>query len=444
MKSLQILLTLLHLPLLAQAQEGWTLHECLEYALQNNIQIQKSIVSEQKGEVSLNQYKAQLLPTLSFATTQSLGYRPFQESSAIVQDGQVTAITKKVTGQGTYGLNASWTVWNGGANRMNVKNQEIENQISSLSTEITGLSIQEEIAKLYVAILYTSEAEKVAEQLAETAKKQWERGQALYENGQMAKAEVTTLEAQYSNARYDVVNSRTQIANYKRQLKALLELDLNTAFDITGQEPTDDQVMQPLPSAQSVFEQAMSTRPEIRSALLSIDAATLKEKIEKAGYQPTVTLNGGIGDSHSTGSSVAYGQQMKRNLNGSLGVTISVPIFDQQRVRSAVEKARLSKTDSQLDLMDQRNKLSSVIEDYWLNATTNQQRYLAARSAAQSQRESYNQLNEQFKEGLKNVVELLQGRDNLLNAEQKLLESKYNALLYAQLLKFYAGAEIDM
>lgn len=428
----------------ASAQEGWTLRQCLDYAIQNNIQIQKSIVSEQKGEVSLKEFKSQLLPTLSFSTTQSVGYRPFQEVSAIVQDGQVTSISKNVTGQGTYGLNASWTLWNGGANRMNIKNQALQNQISQLSTEKAELSIQEQISKLYVSILYTSEAEHVAQQMVETARKQWERGQALYENGQMARADVTSLQAQYNQAKYDVVSCQTQIANYKRELKALLELDLSTPFDVVGSVPTDEQVLQILPSAQSVFEQAMNTRPEIRSAQLSIDAATLKEKIERAGYQPTITIIGAIGDSHSTGNDAAYGTQMKTNLNGSLGVAVSVPIFDQRRVRSAVDKARLDKTNCQLDLMDQRNNLSSIIEDYWLQATSSQQRYLAARSAVESQRQSYEQLNEQFKEGLKNIVELLQGRDNLLDAEQKLLESKYNALLYAQLLKFYAGQKINM
>lgn len=435
---------LLASPLFAQAEGEWTLKDCLTYALQNNIQIQKSIVQEQMGEVSLKQYKAQLLPTLNFSMNQSIGYRPFQESINMVQNGQVTSTNKRLTEQGSYGISASWMVWNGNINRMNIKNQQIQNEITELNTQRNELSMQEQIANLYISILYTTEAAKVAEKLQETAQKQWERGVALYENGQIAKADVVALEAQYNNAKYDVVNSQTQIDNYKRQMKSLLELDLNTTFDITGKEPTDEMVMTAIPSAASVFNAALASRPEIKSAELSMKAADMQERIAKAGYLPTLSLNASIGDSHYSGSNDNIGEQMKSNLNGSMGITVSVPILDQRRNKSAVEQARLQKTSTQLDLMDQKNNLSSTIEEYWLNAVSNQQRYVAAKSTLESQQTSYEQLNEQFKEGLKNIVELLQGRDNLLNAERNMLQSKYNTLLYLQLLKFYNGEEINM
>lgn len=431
-------------PAVMNAEGEWTLKDCIDYALKNNIQIQKSVVNEQKGEVQLKQNKAQLLPSLSFSTSQSVGYRPFQETIAMVHDGQVTSTSKVTTYQGNYGLNASWTVWNGNANRMNIKSQKLQNQIAATTTEQNALAIQEQITNLFVSILYTTEAGKVAEKLAETAKTQWERGIQMQENGQLAKADVTALEAQYNSAKYDIVNSQTQVANYKRQLKALLELDLNTPFNVAGEEPGSDKVMAPIPSANQVYEQALNNRPEIKSALLSIEAAELQEKIAKAGYQPTISLNAGIGDSHYSGSKDNVGVQMKTNLNTSAGLTFSMPIYDQRRTKSSIEQAKLQKTTSQLDLMDEKNKLSSTIEEYWLNAVSNQQRYVAAQSTLESQQQNYEQLDEQFKEGLKNIVEVLQGRDNLLNAEQALLQSKYNTILYIQLLKFYSGEEITM
>lgn len=428
----------------AQANSPWTLQECLKYALENNIQVQKGLLSQEQGEVSLKQQKAQLMPSMSFSTNQSMGYRPFQQSTQIVQNGQVTSTSTKVTYQGSYNLSAQWMVWNGGINRMNIDAQELKNEITALSTEQSELTIQEQIANLYVTILYTTEAKKVAEQIAQTVKAQWERGLELQKNGQMARAEVTQLEAQYNSAQYDVVNSETQIANFKRQMKSLLQLDLNTPFDVAGMIPTDEQVMAMIPAAQQVYEQALASRPEIRSAEKSIEAAALQERIAKAGYMPTVSMNASIGDSHYSASQQGAGEQMKRNLNGNMGVSVSVPIFDQRRNKSAVEQARLQYTTSQLDLLDRKNNLSSTIEEYWLNANSNQQRYKAAKSSLASQTESYNLLNEQFKEGLKNTVDLLQGRDALLNAEQNLLQSKYNTLLYIQLLKFYSGEEIRL
>lgn len=128
----------------------------------------------------------------------------------------------------------------------------------------------------------------------------------------------------------------------------------------------------------------------------------------------------------------------------SAGVTVSVPVFDNRRNQSNVKQAKLRKASSQLDLQDKKNTLSSTIEQYWLNANNNQQNYLAAKDRVKSQQASFELLNEQFQNGLKNVVDVLQGRDNLIRAEQDLLQSKYLTLLNIQLLKFYTGEPIKL
>ncbi|MDE5787168.1 MAG: TolC family protein [Bacteroidaceae bacterium] len=443
-KNLLLLLIIVCPFLSVIGQKQWTLRECLEYALQNNVTIQKSRISEQEGEVALKLDKAVLFPSLSFSTSQSVGIRPFEKNTAIVQNGQVTNTSKKVTEQGSYGLNVNWTVWNGGINHKNIKAQELQNQITVLSTQQNELSVQEQIAQLYVQILYSEEARRVNEQLAQTAKSQYERGQKMMEEGQMSKADVAQLEAQWKNARYDIVNSETQMLNYKRQLKALLELGLDQPFDIIGTAPTDEQVLAPIPSAQSVYEQAMGARPEIKSAELSVAAADMNVDIARRGYLPTIGIAASAGDSHYSACQDNVGQQMKTNLNLSAGVNISVPIFDNRRNKSAVEKAKLEKLNSQLDLRNRRNVLSSTIESYWLNANSYQHRFLSARSKVESAIVSYELLDAQFRNGLKNIVELLQGRDNLVTAKQDELQSKYMALLNIQLLRFYSGENIDM
>jgi len=426
------------------AQGTWSLQDCIEYALQNNIQVQKSRIAEEQGEVSLWQDRGALFPSLSFSTSQTMGYRPFEESTALVQNGQVTTTTNKTTYQGSYGLNASWTIWNGGINRKNIEAQKLQNEISELATQESELSIQEQIAQLYVQIMYTKEGKRVNEQLLETAKSQLERGREMMQQGQMARADVTQLEAQASSAAYDVVSADAQIANYKRQLKALLELDLNTPFDVSGEAPADEKVLAPIPNAEEAYEKALVSRPEIRSAELGVDAAELNLDIAKRGFLPTVGMSAGVGDSHYSASQKSTRRQMKTNLNASAGVTVSVPIFDNRRNRANVKQAKLQRATSQLSLQDEKNALSNTIEQYWITASTQQQNFIAAQARVKSQKESYDLLNEQFQNGLKNVVDVLQGRDNLLSAEQAMLQSKYMTLLNMQLLKFYTGEQINL
>lgn len=424
--------------------EPWTLHDCIQYALQNNISVRKNRISEESGKASLTQSKSALWPSLSFSTNHGVSYRPGQESDAIRPVEGELVTTPNTSWNSSYGINMNWTVWNGGVNHKNVEAQEVSNEISRLATETSELSIQEQIVQLYVQIMYTREAVKVNQKLVETAKQQYDRGTIMHKEGQMSQADLVQLEAQYASAQYDVVNIGSQLQNFVRQLKSLLQLDMNVDFQVTGEIPSDELVMEEIPSAESVYEQALLTRPEIRGAEKSIESAELQYNIAKRGYYPSIGINAGISDSHNSGSQSDVGKQLKNNLNMSASVSLSVPIWDQRRTSTNKQKALLQKTTAQLDLEDKKNNLSSTIEQFWLNAVTGQNRFVMAKTKCKSQEASYALVNEQFNNGLKNVVDVLQSRDNILSAEQDKLQSKYTFLLNIQLLKFYKGEELNL
>ena len=443
-KTIKIACMLMGLSMGASAQETWGLQDCIDYALQNNIQIQKNRISEEKGEVALWNRKGALFPSLSFSTNQNMGYRPFTQVMSVVQGDQVTSTSNNVTYQGSYGLNASVTLWNGGINQKNIKEQALQNEITKLQTEQSELNIQEQIAQLYVQIMYTKEALKVNEQLLKTAQTQYDRGLEMQKQGQMAKADVIQLEAQLSSAKYDIANSQAQLENFKRQLKSVLELDINSDFDIRGEIPSDEKVLAVIPSKLEAYNQALTSRPEIRGAELGIESANMQLDIAKRAHYPTIRANASLGSNHTSGSQNNWGNQMKNNLSMNAGVTVSVPIFDNRQIATNIRNAKLNQVNSQLDLEDKKKALSNTIEQYWINANSSQQSYLAAKTRVKSQEASYELLNEQFLNGLKNTVDVLQGRDNVINAEQSMLQSKYTTLLNMQLLKFYTGEKIDL
>lgn len=425
-------------------EETWDLERCIQYAVENNIQIQKSNVSEQQQEVSLKEAQAALFPSLSFGMNQSLNYRPLQDSpNSIVANGMANTSVKKLTENGNYSLNASWTVWDGKSNTNTIKIQKLNKKMAELDTEISKNSITEQITQLYIQILYSTEAKKVNESILETAQKQVERGKEMMQNGLLSETELKQLEAQWSSAQYDVVNAQTQIDDYSLQLKQLLELDPNTDFQIADLEIADEQALQLVPSSNEVYSQALLLRPEIQSKQTAIEAAKLSVDVAKAGYQPSLSLNASISDSHySTGAQVA--SQLKENLNGSIGLTLSVPIFDNRKNKSAVERAKLDQVTKALELTEEQKKLYNTIESYNLQARNNQEKFKASITKTESMESSYKLLNEQFENGLKNVVELLTGKDDLLQAQQEKLQSKYTTLLNIQLLKFYQGNSMTL
>lgn len=439
MKHPLLLVLLAALPLTGGARE-WTLGDCLTYAEAHNIQVRKSLVAERTGEESLKQARAQLWPSLSANVSQSVNYRPFPESYTDAS-GLTYNVGKKSTYGGQYGINANWTLWDGGANIKEVSAQKVQNEINTLTTAQTQLNLKEQIAQLYVQIMYCQEAQRVNAQLLETAEKQLSRGQQLKTYGQIAKADLAELEAQRSAAQNNVVNSETQTANYKRQLKALLELDMTEPFDVVGTPPADERALEPVPEATTVYAYALDNRPEMRSARLAMDAANINLSIARRSFSPSLSLGASLGDSHNSNG---HGSQMKTNLNMSAGVTLSVPLWQQRRNITALNKAKLQKVSSQLDYQDTQNTLSSTIEQHWLDATRGQQNFISAQARAKSQRAAYELLNQQYEGGLKNIVELLQARDNLVEAEQNMLQTKYTTLLSTALLKLYNGEDIDL
>lgn len=430
---------------MAQNIKKWSLRQCIDYAMDNNIQLQKSKISENVAETELKQAKAGLLPNLSGSMTQSLSYRPFQKSSSNFVNGSITSNSSNKTIQnGSYGINANWTVWNGGINTNSIKSKQKDLEITRLESMQQANSIQEQITQLYVQILYSSDAVKVNKEINKKDSIAYVQGQEMLKAGKLSRSDLQQLKAAVSESGYAVVNSITQVRNYKLQLKQLLELQPGEELDITPISTDERLVTSTIPDKMDVYSTALASRPEIISGKYNIESSELQLKIAKAGYMPTVSLTGGIGDNHMTGTNENFGNQMKYNLSGSVGLTLSIPIFDNRQTKSAIEKAKYNYANAQLDLTDKEKDLYSAIETYWLNATSNQQRFIAAKSNVESQQENNDLISEQFRLGLKDIVELTTSRSSLLQAKQEMLESKYMTLLNVQLLKFYSGEEIKL
>ena len=424
----------------ALAQRQWTIDDCISYAMQNNITLQKSRLQLQSASEDVRSAKGGLLPTFSANTSQSLGYRPWQDAgTATVTNGMVNTKVDKTYYNGSYGLNVQWTVWNGNKNRNSVKQSRLSEQQAELNVEEQANSIQERIAQLFVQCLYLNEAIAVAQESLETGRKSEDRGKEMVEVGKMSKADLAQLTAQRATDEYNVVEAQSQLATYKLQLKQLLELTADQEFDIAIPPTTDEQALADIPALQTVYEQALGIRPEIEGKKLAIESSDVAVAIAKAGWMPTVSVSGGFTTSTNSLTSNSWGNQMKTNTNMSAGLTLSVPIFDGWQTRSAVNKAKISQQQAQLDLLDEQKTLYQTIEGFWLNATTNQQKFRAATTTVESEQQSYDLLNEKFELGLTNIIELLQGKDKLLNAQQNQLQSKYTTLLNLQLLRFYAG-----
>lgn len=408
---------------------------CIEYALKNNIQIKKSVIVLDQSVVTTKQAKAQRLPNLQASVSQNYVNRPLLTSETITDANSYS---------GNYSLNSSMTLYNGGKIGKNIKQQELTVEANRYNVLEVEKSMQMQILELYLRILYASEKVAVDKATMELSEYQVTRAKGLQEAGSMSGVDVAKLEAQYATDKYQLVTSENSLSTAKLELKQMLELDIDEDMSLAIPDLNQLDVMKPLGNLQDIYDKTVSTMPQMKSSKLQSDIATLDTKIYKADYLPKVNLNANLGSGHSSVAGYDYDNQLRNGYSNGVGVSVSVPIFSNRTTKSNVQRARLNEKTAQLNIQDTEKQLLKEVEMAYQDAISAQSQYLAANEKVKALQTSYSLIEQQFNLGMKNTLDLLTEKNNLLSAQQSLLQSKYLSIMNAQLLNLYQDYPLEI
>ncbi len=417
--------------LTCQAQSEWTYSQCLDYARAHNISLQQSQLQELSTGYTLEASKAQWLPSLSFSTSHNYGNTPFIDQG------------NKNVYNGTYGLNASWTLYNGGERESTIKRDELSTQIASLSTEELYRSLETQILSLYINILYAKENIGICQDAAAVSQAQADRAKILMESGRISRVDYTQLYAQAEQDKYSVVNAVSTYDNQRMQLKKLLQLGLTEQIDVVDVDFPESAVLAPQPPIEESYQLALLTDVELASDKISLESAELDEKIAKASGRPQINVNAGVGTGAGYPGS-SFWNQLKWQWNETVGLSLSVPIIDQKKTKTAVAKANIQRMSADLDIENRENEIAQLIEELYISLSSNQAKYTAGLTQVESAALSAELTNQQFEMGLVNPVELLQAHNNELQARSELLQAKYMVLLDKKMLEYYRTAAVTL
>lgn len=417
------------------AQRQWTLRDCIDYARQENIQVKKLKITVAGAGIDIQQAKAELFPSLSGNVSQT--YTHAKDAS---NDYKYKGIFN-----GQYGLNASWTIFNGKINLNNIKQAKLQKEADEFYTEQQQNNIEISIAQTYLQLLYARESIKNNENIVATSEVQLKQTKDFLDAGSITRAEYAQVEAQYSSDKYNLVLAQNSYDSYYLQLKQLLELDITDDFEPYFPEIGDEEIEVLVSSKYEIYQTALQIMPEIKNNKLGIDIAEIEKSSAKAGYMPTISLNGSLGSSNVWNSGYpAFSTQINRNFNQYLGVSVSVPIFDNRKNKSNVQRADLQIQTAELNYTQAQKDLLSTVENLYQDVVSGQSKYRAAKDKLSSSELSYTLVREQYNLGMRNTVELTTEQNNYANALQELLQAKYTALLSLKLLNFYGGEEITL
>jgi Outer membrane protein len=411
----------------------WDLKSCIEYAHQNNIKVQKAKIAVEESKVDLKQSQAAYLPSLTASMSQNL------DNAKSVTSNSFNSSLK-----GNYSLSSSMTLYNGGKIANDIKQKSLQTTIQELTLKETKNDIEVAIAQAYLQVLYANETVKTDMQTLETSDAQLKRSKNLLDAGSITKIDYAQVESQYSTDKYQLAVDRNTLDEAKLSLKQLLELGMNDDFQVDIPALTDAQVLEVIPAKYDVYQTALKVMPQIRNGELSIDVAGLTYSKAKAGGLPTISLGGSLGTGNIYNYSQSFGTQLGNNFAQNIGVTVSLPIFNNRQTKSAIEKAKMEIDAAKLDYTSAQKDLLKTIESVYQDVVSAQSKYVAAKDQLKSTEMSYKLTEEQFNLGMKNTVDLLTQKNKYLSAQQAFLQAKYTAVLNLKLLNFYQGSSITM
>ncbi len=377
-----------------------TLEDCLEYAKQNSITLQQSKLDVDNSEASQVAAKGGFLPTISGSVSQSLSSNPLSDSDP------------KSSYNGSYGVDLSMTLYNGGKVRNTFLQSGLATQMSNLEYEEFENSLEVAVTEVYIEILYAMEQIAVAEKTIELSLKNEERGAAYLELGSINEADFAQLQSSTASSRYDLVVARAQLSNLYVALRQLLELTGGESIKVVEPNLNNQALAVGIPTVADVYAEALESRPEIASSKLYVEYAEYNTKIAKAGYLPSLSLSAGTGVSHNSTSSYTFTNQLRENFSTSVGLNLSVPIFSQFKNRSNVRIAQNNAASAELSLTQAQKDLYLTIETLHNNAVTAQAKYVMSEFLLEANEKSLELTTEQYNIGAKNIIELLTEQDN--------------------------------
>lgn len=413
---------------------SWSLDRCIAYALEQNISVRKSMLSQETSVLYAVQAKAQRFPSLGASVNQNFNW------------SRSNAANTRLTGSNrtSYSVNSDVTLFNHSRINNLIKQAELDVQRGIYSLETAKESISLNILNAYLQVLYAGELVKNSlRQIESTEGQVFLAGERLALNG-ISLAEYAQVNSQLAGEKLNLANAEKQLAIARVNLMQLMELPVTPGFDIVHPEPGENINQNRMPDVNAIYETALSVKPQIKNASVNREIAALDENIARSGYYPVLSANAGIGSSYSSHLTGPYFSQVNDGISPGVGFSLSIPVYQKRQVKTSVAVSRINHMNAELDEIDTRNQLRKSIEQACQDVISAQIEYEASLQKFHAVNESSALSDEKFRQGLINSVDYMVQKNNLIVAESELLQSKFNLIFSYKIMDFYLGAPFTL
>jgi outer membrane protein len=473
MKRFILLITVIFTASFSNAQKTWSLQDCIDYALANNIQIKQQQLSEQLAKVNLFQSKASLFPSLNANASHAYNY------GKTIDMYTNSFATERVQSDNFY-ISSSVTLFSGFQLLNTVKQNKIDLQASQYDLDKMMNDISLNLATAYLQILYCDELLTIADNQLAVTEKQVARTQKLVDAGTVSKGTLLTLQAQKSTEELSVVTAQNNLDIAYLTLTQMLDLPSSDSFQIQVPTITAPAVSTVLLTPDQIYAFASGIQPEIKSAELKLKSSELGLAIAHGLRYPTLSLRGSYGTGFSGASkqiagipqvtgldtigftsemvpayvvsphfsyqteTIPFNDQINDNINKSISFSLYIPIFNGWQANATATKAKIAIQNAEYTLITTKNTLYKSIQQAYADALAALNKYNSSSKSVEAYKESFKYAEQKFEVGMLNSTEYDDAKNKLAEAESSLLQSKYEYVFRLKILDFYMGKPIEL
>jgi outer membrane protein len=418
-----------------EASKTLTLQECVKIALENNLRVKRGLYNLKGAEINLTQSKMAMLPSANAGA--SFG-RNFGRALNPVDNDFVDKNSNAANLQGT----SSVTIFNGLRIQNTIRQNGREFEASSQDLEKAKNDVMLSVVNNYTNVVFNKELFENANYQLKSSQEQLDRIKKQVAAGSLPLSNQLNQEAQVATNEVNLINQENALNLSLLQLKQSMQIQGSTPIDVVIPPiELEDLVLDQSP--EQIYGTAVGTMPEIKSAMLRVESAGFALKAAKGNLYPRLSANGSMQTNYSTLSPFAFSDQVDNNLYKSLGLNLSIPIFNGLQSRSAVQRAAVSKEVASITKLETENTLRQNIETAYNDAVAASKTYSASLKQVQAREEAYRMTQQRFEIGAANYVEFRISENDLFQAKSDLARAKYNFIFRKKLLDFYQGKTIE-
>ena len=425
------------------AQKNMSLQQCVDFALENSYAVKQKMLEKESNYIQLKARKMSIVPSLGANIGQT-----FDFGRAQLPDYMMVNTTQATT---SFSVWMSMDVFQGLRTHHQIQSDKLNLEATLFDIEDAKENIELTVTAYYLQVLLNKEILEVLKAQVVLAQEQVDRIQVLVNNGKSSDAELYAAKSSLATDQLSVVEAENSVRLSLLDLAQLMNYPDVAHFNIVIQDDNSgiDEILNKNINVNAVVDNALENRPAIKAALTRIEQAKRDIKLYQSGWYPTLALNASFGTGYyfrfkeiEFQPNLPFGEQFKNNARESLGLTLSIPIFDKLSTHYNVKQQKIRVKSQELQLEEIKRNLIKSIEQAYVNAVAAKEKYLSSQAANAATKIAFEYEEVKYNAGSSTNYEYSDAKNKYLKAQSNLIQAKFDFLFRVKILEFYGNQDI--